>query len=92
MFDLLNNDFRNKVSTAADLEGVWGLLVLSETKLYHFHGIYKKNDIKSTRRIPYTFIHLNPLSRNPRSTFEVSMTMKYHNHRVNPWISRKVQG
>ena len=62
--------------------GFGGLLVLSENKLYHFHGIYKKNDIKSRRRTPNAFIHMNPLSRNPGSALEVSKTMKYNNHGV----------
>ena len=36
---------------------------LSETKLFHFHGIFKKKEIKSA----CTFIHMNPLPRNPGS-------------------------
>ena len=41
---------------------------LSETKLFHFHGIFKKNKIKSAKRAYHTFIHMNPLSIDPRST------------------------
>ena len=37
---------------------------LSETKLFHFHGIFKKKKISTPTR---TFIHMNPLSRNPGS-------------------------
>ena len=45
---------------------------LSETKLFHFHGMFKKNEIKSAKHPPppthtHTFIHMNPLSRNPGS-------------------------
>ena len=43
---------------------------LSETKLSHVHGIFKKNEIKLAKRT-YTFIHTNPLSRNPRSAPEI---------------------
>ena len=55
----------------ADQEGVKGFPVpcfkypISETKLFHFHGIFKKNEIKSAKRIPHTFINTNPISRNP---------------------------
>ena len=28
------------------------LFGLSETKLFHFHGIFKKNEIKSAKRTP----------------------------------------
>ena len=40
-----------------------------ETKLFHFHGIFKKNEIKSAKLTPNprNFIHMNPLSRNPES-------------------------
>ena len=34
----------------------------NETKLFQFHGIFKKNEIKAN---PHPFIHMNPLSRNP---------------------------
>ena len=36
------------------------LNILSETKLFHFHGIFKKNEIKSAKRTPHTFIYMNP--------------------------------
>ena len=42
------------------------LFALSEAKLFHFHGIFKKNEI-NTNSEPSIFIHMNPLSRNPRS-------------------------
>ena len=35
---------------------------LNETKLFHFHQIFKKKEIQT-----HTFIHMNPLSRNPGS-------------------------
>ena len=38
-----------------DSEGV----LISETKLFHFHGIFKKNEIKSAKQTPHTFIHMN---------------------------------
>ena len=46
---------------------------LSETKLFHFHGVFKKNKIKSAKRTPHTFIYMNifpqildsPLEANP---------------------------
>ena len=34
-------------------------------KLFHFHGIFKKNEIKSAKRTRYTFINMNPLFRYP---------------------------
>ena len=40
---------------------------LSETKLFHFHGIFKKKRAKISKANPLTFIHMNPLSRNPGS-------------------------
>ena len=40
------------------------LFGLSETKLFHSHGIFKKNVMKSAKLTPYTFIHMNPLSQN----------------------------
>ena len=43
-------------------------LGLSETKLFHFHEIFEKNEIKSPKRTHQAFIHMNPLSRNPGST------------------------
>ena len=42
------------------------VFALSEAKLFHFHGIFKKNEINHKNE-PSTFIHMNPLSRNPRS-------------------------
>ena len=42
---------------------------LNETKLFHFHGIFKKNEIKSAKRNPDPFIHMNPLE-NPGSAPE----------------------
>ena len=42
---------------------------LSETKLFHFHGIFKKNEIQSAMRTPSS--HLNPPSRNPVSAPEI---------------------
>ena len=42
-----------------------------ETKSFHFHGVFKKNEIKLAKR-PHIFIHMNPLSRNPGSTPEPS--------------------
>ena len=32
----------------------------SETKLFHFHGIFKKNEIKSAKRTPIPFYIRNP--------------------------------
>ena len=43
------------------------LFGLNETKLFHFHGIFKKIVIRLVKR-PHAFIHLSPLSRNPGST------------------------
>ena len=40
---------------------------LSETKLFHFHGIFKKNKIKSAKRTLHIFIHMKPRSTNPGS-------------------------
>ena len=33
----------------------------------HYHGIYKKNEKKIQQSEAHTFIHTNPLSRNPGS-------------------------
>ena len=41
------------------------LFGLSETKLFHFHGIFKKNEIKLASP---SLIHINPLSRDPGLT------------------------
>ena len=48
---------------------------LSETKLFYFHWIFKKNEIKSAH--PRTFIHMNPLSRNPGSVTVVLATCSH---------------
>ena len=45
---------------------------LSETKLFHFHGIFKKNEIKSAMRTPSS--HLNPPSRNRGTASEIMRT------------------
>ena len=37
---------------------------VSETKLFHFHGKFKKNEINQKRE-PCAFINMNTLSRNP---------------------------
>ena len=37
---------------------------LTETKLFHFHGKYKKNEIKSAKRTPSS-THLNPPPPSP---------------------------
>ena len=42
------------------------LFGLSETKLFYFHGIFKKNKIKSKKQTPY-----EPLFRNPGSAPEL---------------------
>ena len=39
---------------------------LRETKLFYFHWIFKKKEIKISTPTR-TFIHMNPLSRNPGS-------------------------
>ena len=66
----------------ADPEGIRGFaqtpspppvskyLMISETKLFHFHSIFKKNEIKSAKRTHNSFIHMNPLSRIPGSAPE----------------------
>ena len=54
------------------------LFGLSETKLFHFHGIFKKNKIKSAKLTPHTFMHMNPLSRNPGSAPETSFNTQAH--------------
>ena len=57
---------------------------LSETKLFHFHGIFKKNEIKSAKpTTTVTFIHMNPLSRNPGSP----LTAQHNNIIIIPSIS-----
>ena len=44
---------------------------LNETKLFHLHGIFKKNEIKSAKRTPKPFKYIiNPLSRNPGSSLK----------------------
>ena len=45
---------------------IYNLAIYTFTKLFHFHGIFKRNEIKSAKQTP-TPIHLNPLSRNPGS-------------------------
>ena len=37
---------------------------LNETKFFHFHGIFKTNEIKSEKRTRPTFIAMNTISRN----------------------------
>ena len=41
----------------------WNNFGLSQTNLFHFHGTFKTYEIN-----PHTFKHMNPLSRNHRST------------------------
>ena len=65
----------------ADPEGVQGFvrtplprpqsLNISETKLFHFHGIYKQIDIKSAKRAPSS-TELIPLPEMLRSIFQKS--------------------
>ena len=40
----------------------------NETKLFNFHGIFQKNEIKISKANPHTFIYMNPL--NPGSVRE----------------------
>ena len=37
------------------------LFGLNETKLFHFHGIFKKNKNGISKANPYTLIQMNPL-------------------------------
>ena len=59
---------------------------LSETKLLHFHGIFYKNE-KMSKANTHTFIHTNPLSRNPGShsdeTFQRYALISLHVHVFN---------
>ena len=69
----------------ADPEGVQGFvrtplprpqsLNISETKLFHFHGIFKQIDIKSAKRTPSS-TELTPPSRNPGSPLLRSIFQK----------------
>ena len=38
---------------------------LNETKLFHFHGKFMKNQIELAKKTLYTFLHIKPLSRDP---------------------------
>ena len=69
--------------SVADPEGVQGFALvfeypmktkkfgLSETKLFHFHGIFRENDIKSAKRTPHIVIYMNPGSRIPGSALAI---------------------
>ena len=46
---------------AADPDGVQGV---SETKLFHFHGIFRKNEIKSAKRTPHIYIFEPPFQKS----------------------------
>ena len=52
------------------------LFGLSETKLFHFHGIFKKNEINSSKP-HHTVIHMNPLSRNLDPNMSIGLICIY---------------
>ena len=37
---------------------------LSETKLFHFHGIYKQNEMKSAKKTPYLYTYEPPFQKS----------------------------
>ena len=47
------------ITTTAVADPDWGSGGSLETKLFHFNGIFKKNEIKSEKQV-YTFLLMNP--------------------------------
>ena len=59
-----------------------------ETKLFHFRGKLKKDEIKSAKRPPHTpFLHMNPIYKNPGSAPAFGKREENHLHFSNSkWL------